>query len=76
MGRVWAGETEQTNLRVNVLNPGGTAPRMRASAFPGEDPATLPAPEDIVPAFLELLSEECSYHGEMVDARGLSGLTR
>ena len=76
MGRVWAGETEQTNLRVNVLNPGGTATRMRASAFPGEDPATLPTPEDIVPAFLELLSEECSYHGEMVDARSLSGLPR
>ena len=25
MGRVWAGETEQTNLRVNMINPGGTA---------------------------------------------------
>ena len=75
VGRSWAGESEQTNLRINMMNPGGTATEMRASAFPGEDPATLPAPEDIVPAFLELLSEECSYHGEMVDARSLSGLT-
>ena len=42
MGRVWAGETEQTNLRINVISPGGTATGMRASAFPGEDPASLP----------------------------------
>ena len=76
VGRSWAGESEQTNLRINMMNPGSTATEMRASAFPGEDPATLPAPEDIVPAFLELLSEECSYHGEMVDARSLSGLNR
>ena len=25
MGRVWAGETEQTNLRINMISPGGTA---------------------------------------------------
>ena len=28
--------------------------RMRAEAYPGEDPATLPAPEEIVPLILEL----------------------
>ena len=55
VGRSWAGESEQTGLRINMLNPGGTATGMRASAFPGEDPASLPSPEDIVPAFLELL---------------------
>jgi hypothetical protein len=48
---------------------------MRASAFPGEDPSSLPSPEDIVPAFLELLSDTCSYHGALVDARDLAGLT-
>ena len=58
-----------------MLNPGGTATGMRASAFPGEDPSSLPAPEDIVPAFLELLSDTCSYHGALVDARDLAGLT-
>ena len=75
VGRSWAGESEQTGLRINMLNPGGTATGMRASAFPGEDPASLPSPEDIVPAFLELLSDECSYHGELVNARDLAGLT-
>ena len=45
MGRIWAGETEQTNLRINMLDPGGTATGMRASAFPGENPETSMAIE-------------------------------
>jgi len=74
LGRSWAGESEQTNLKINMMNPGGTATGMRAAAFPGEDPATLPRPEDIAPAFLALLAEDCPYHGEVVDARKLAGL--
>jgi NAD(P)-dependent dehydrogenase (short-subunit alcohol dehydrogenase family) len=73
LGRSWAGESEQTNLRINMMNPGGTATKMRAAAFPGEDPASLPQPEDIAPAFLALLAEECQFHGEVVDARKLIG---
>ena len=69
LGRSWAGESEQTNLRINMINPGGTATKMRASAFPGEDPATLPQPEDIAPAFLMLLDDDCPYHGELLEAR-------
>ena len=74
MGRVWAGETEQTNLRINILNPGGTATQMRASAFPGEDPNSLPKPEDIAPAFLQLLDSKCSEHGKRFDARNMLNL--
>ena len=74
LGRSWAGESEQTNLRINMMNPGGTATSMRAAAFPGEDPASLPRPEDITPAFLSLLAEDCPYHGEVVEARKLAGL--
>ena len=69
LGRSWAGESEQTNLQINMINPGGTATKMRASAFPGEDPATLPQPEDIAPAFLMLLADDCPYHGELLEAR-------
>ena len=69
MGRVWAGETEQTNLRVNMINPGGTATSMRATAFPGEDPETLPTPDNIAPAFLQLLSSDCQDHGQLFQAR-------
>ena len=52
-----------------MINPGGTATKMRASAFPGEDPASLPQPSDIAPAFLRLLAEDCPHHGELVEAR-------
>ena len=74
VGRSWAGESEQTNLRINMLNPGGTATKMRASAFPGENPETLPSPEDIAPAFLALLATNCTHHGKLVDARAMLGL--
>ena len=74
LGRSWAGESEQTNLRINIMNPGGTATKMRASAFPGENPATLPTPEEIAPAFLSLLSDDCQHHGELVSARDMLGL--
>jgi len=74
IGRVWAGETEQTNLRVNMINPGGTATSMRAAAFPGEDPNTLPSPDAIAPAFLQLLSSDCQDHGRLFQAREMLGL--
>ena len=74
MGRVWAGETEQTNLRINILNPGATATSMRASAFPGENPESLPQPADIAPAFLTLLDPKCTDHGKRFDARTMLGL--
>ena len=74
LGICWAAETEQTNLRVNMINPGATATLMRASAFPGEDPSTIPAPEDIAPAFVTLLSPACTSHGKVVAAREMLGL--
>ena len=74
IGRSWAGESEKTALRINMLNPGATATTMRASAFPGENPESLPQPADITPAFLALLAEDCPYHGDLVEARDLAGL--
>ena len=40
--------------RVYSVNPGGTRTPMRAQAMPQEDPATLPAAEEIAPIFLRL----------------------
>lgn len=71
MGRVWAAESEQTNLRINMLNPGGTKTAMRAAAFPGENPDTLPTPEDIAPAFVWMLSGKCTSQGECYRAADL-----
>jgi NAD(P)-dependent dehydrogenase (short-subunit alcohol dehydrogenase family) len=51
-----ADELESEGRRVNVLNPGPVRTRMRAQAYPAEDPATLVTPEQVVPPFLWLLS--------------------
>ena len=71
MGRAWAAESEQTSLRINMLNPGGTKTLMRAAAFPGENPDNLPSPEAIAPAFVWMLSAKCNSQGELYNAREL-----
>lgn len=65
MTKVYAAETVTTPLKVNIIDPGSTRTAMRAKAFPGEDAATLKAPEDTVPLFLKLLSPLCQLHGEV-----------
>lgn len=63
----WAAEHEKGNLRINLLNPGPMRTAMRKKAFPGEDPETLPPPEDLVPLALSLVSADTTRHGEWVD---------
>ena len=63
----WAHEHENDKLRVNLLSPGPVRTAMRAQAMPGEDPETLPTPADVAPLFLELLSEDETRTGEIVD---------
>lgn len=51
---VYADEVAHTSIRCALLSPGPIRTRMRATAFPGEDPADVPAPEAVVPLILEL----------------------
>jgi NAD(P)-dependent dehydrogenase (short-subunit alcohol dehydrogenase family) len=67
--KTWAEELANTPVRANLINPGATRTHMRAKAFPGEDPATLPAPEALVPLFLELASPRCARNGEVINFR-------
>lgn len=69
MAVTWAQETENTNLRVNLISPGAIRTTMRAEAYPGEDPMTLPAPEDITDMFVELALPSCTRHGERISVR-------
>ena len=62
----YAAECSGTNVKVNVLNPGPVRTMMRAKAMPGEDPSTLPRPEEITPLIVELLSPANDKHGELV----------
>jgi NAD(P)-dependent dehydrogenase (short-subunit alcohol dehydrogenase family) len=72
----YAKECAQSNIRVNLVNPGGTRSKMRAEAFPGEDPNTLPAPEDITEVFVALAEASCQRHGEWISAREYCGIKR
>lgn len=64
--RTWALEVAATPLRVSLFNPGPVATRMRAAAMPGEDPASLPRPEDVAPAIAALCMPASTLHAELV----------
>ncbi|MBI2380883.1 MAG: YciK family oxidoreductase [Gammaproteobacteria bacterium] len=71
LAQVLADELENnTAIRVNCINPGATRTQMRAIAFPGEDPQTLPTPADIMPAYLYLMGADSrETRGQSLDAR-------
>jgi len=63
----WAHEMENTQVRVNLINPGATRTDMRAKAMPGEDPMSLPSPSDLAPLFVKLALPDLKTNGEIVD---------
>ncbi|OGN43649.1 MAG: oxidoreductase [Caulobacterales bacterium RIFCSPHIGHO2_01_FULL_67_30] len=52
--KAWADEVESTPIRVSIVDPGRMRTALRAQAFPGEDPQTLPHPSEIGPLMVEL----------------------
>ncbi len=59
LAQVLADELENiSRVRVNCLNPGATRTRMRAAAYPGEDPNTLQTAADIMPSYLYLMGDD------------------
>jgi NAD(P)-dependent dehydrogenase (short-subunit alcohol dehydrogenase family) len=65
--RVWAAETATTPIRANLFNPGPVRTRMRATVMPGEDPATLPTPEQVAEFILPMLLPSWSETGKFYD---------
>jgi len=45
-------------IKVAIVDPGATATKMRAKAYPGEDPATLKTPDVVAARILALATEE------------------
>ncbi len=68
--RAYADETAYANkMRVHIVDPGATRTRMRALAFPGEEPESLKTPDVVANAILErLLGEAASGEKVRVDA--------
>ena len=62
-------ETRNTSaIRVAVLDPGATRTKMRAKAYPGENPASVKPPEVVAERIVALLGEQfASPHRERVN---------
>ena len=64
--RSYADETEYTGrINVHIIDPGATRTRMRALAFPGEEPESVKPPEVVARRIVERLSADAST-GEKV----------
>jgi NAD(P)-dependent dehydrogenase (short-subunit alcohol dehydrogenase family) len=65
---------ESTPVRANLIAPGPVRTGMRAQAYPGEDPATLPTPEEVTPLFLELADPRLTANGQVFTFRRQSAV--
>jgi len=71
MMQVFADELEtHSKIRVNTINPGPLRTALRANAFPGEDPATLPTPETVMTTYLYLMGADSGkINGQVFNAQ-------
>jgi NAD(P)-dependent dehydrogenase (short-subunit alcohol dehydrogenase family) len=70
MMEVLADEFENSALRFNCINPGGTRTAMRAKAFPAENPDSLPSAADIMPVYIYLMDRSISQeNGQTFNAQ-------
>lgn len=65
----YAAETRRASVRVNLVDPGTLRTRLRAQAYPGEDPNRHPEPAVATDTFVELAEAACARHGEIVQAQ-------
>jgi NAD(P)-dependent dehydrogenase (short-subunit alcohol dehydrogenase family) len=61
--KTYAAEMETTTVRANLFSPGPTRTNMRAKAMPGEDPMTLPHPDEVAKQIIALCTDGCTDNG-------------
>ena len=67
LARIYASEASDSAIKVNVIDPGATATRMRAEAYPGEDQSKLRTPEQVAEAFVPLAMPDLADTGQIVE---------
>ena len=68
--QILADELENSPIRVNSISPGPVRSRIRALAYPGEDPTSLKSPEEIMNAYLYLMGPDSKgTTGQAFDAQ-------
>jgi len=68
LAKTYANETSDSAIKVTLIDPGATATRMRAEAYPGEDQATLRRPEDVAELFVAPAAPEWTETGRTIEA--------
>ena len=63
-----AQEILKTNVTANLFNPGRTQTKMRAEAYPGENPNIIKAPEFVAKQLVNLAQQDCNLNGEIITA--------
>ncbi|QDP01651.1 YciK family oxidoreductase [Thalassotalea sp. PS06] len=70
MMQVIADEYDDSSIRCNAINPGATDTKMRQTAFPAEDKTKIATVEDIMPAYVYLMSDDSKdVNGQRIDAQ-------
>ncbi|KEY90217.1 oxidoreductase yciK [Candidatus Photodesmus katoptron] len=70
MMQILADELSNTTIRVNAINPGRIRTKMRAKAFPLEDPELLKKPKNIMSLYLYLMSNQSKQiNGQCIEAQ-------
>ncbi|WP_447976599.1 SDR family NAD(P)-dependent oxidoreductase [Candidatus Nitrospira bockiana] len=72
LSQVLADELKNSGIGVVTFNPGGTRTRMRAEAYPLEDPATVQDPAVVAAAIVRLAAAPAmTYSGQALDLSDL-----
>lgn len=67
LGRTYANECANSNIRINLYDPNTVRTAMRAKAAPGEDPQTIPHPSELAPSIVSLFNDDVLENGEVYD---------
>ena len=62
----WAAELKNTSIRVNLVDPGPMATRLRQLTYPGRPESQWPAPAQAIPLYTQLAHPSCQKHGEII----------
>lgn len=68
LAKTYANETTDSAIKVNLIDPGATATRLRAEAYPGEDQTTLRTPEEVAERFVAFAMPDWMETGQIVEA--------
>lgn len=72
MVQLYANETSQSALRINIVDPGILRTDLFHEAMPGVDLNTVPHPSSIADVFLTLASDSYQQTGQIVQAKHFS----